>query len=86
LRPRSRVHGGNEVLCNPPGRGLGPRPTTTTLSSSADAYLWIGNPGRSGGKCHRGDATNGRFFLNYALGLVSRANEKLGPGYPSRPY
>ena len=26
LRPRDIVHQGNEVLCNPPGRGLGPLP------------------------------------------------------------
>jgi endoglucanase len=86
LRPRSRVHGGNEVLCNPPGRGLGIRPTTKTTSPAADAFTWIGNAGLSGGKCHHGDVGNGRFFLKYALGLVKRANEQYGPHTRSLPY
>ena len=30
LRPRDIVHAGLEVLCNPPGRGLGPLPTANT--------------------------------------------------------
>ena len=30
LRPPDIVQQGNEVLCNPPGRGLGPRPTAAT--------------------------------------------------------
>lgn len=56
LRPRNRVRDGNEVLCNPSGRGLGPRPTTKTTSNVADGFLWIGDPGLSGGRCHAGDA------------------------------
>jgi len=86
LRPRSRVRSGNEVLCNPPGRGLGIRPTTDTQQSLADGFLWIGDAGLSGGKCHRGDVGNGRFFLKYALGLVSRASEQYGPHTRRNPY
>ena len=33
------------VWCNPPGRGLGPRPTTRTSNPLVDAYLWINRPG-----------------------------------------
>jgi endoglucanase len=33
------------VWCNPPGRGLGPRPTTRTSHPLVDAYLWINRPG-----------------------------------------
>ena len=73
LVPHSRVHDGNEVLCNPPGRGLGARPTTSTSSPLADAYLWIGNPGRSSGPCHAGDPPNGTWWPRYALGLAKRA-------------
>jgi endoglucanase len=73
LRPRSRVRDGNEVLCNPPGRALGPPPTTQTGDPLADAFLWIGNPGRSGGSCHPGDPPNGTWFPQYALGLAERA-------------
>nr|WP_203950241.1 glycoside hydrolase family 6 protein [Microbispora rosea] len=40
--------------CNPPGRGVGLRPTTDTGSELADAFLWIRNPGLSSGRCRRG--------------------------------
>lgn len=73
LRPRSRVKDGNEVLCNPAGRGLGVAPTTNTMSPLTDAYMWIGNPGRSGGDCGRGDPPSGTWWPAYALGLASRA-------------
>ena len=33
------------VWCNPPNRGLGPPPTTSTSNAMADAYLWINRPG-----------------------------------------
>jgi endoglucanase len=33
------------VWCNPPGRGLGPPPTTRTSHPLVDAYLWINRPG-----------------------------------------
>jgi endoglucanase len=42
--------------CNPPGRGLGLRPTATTGQPLADAYLWIKTPGQSEGQCNRGIA------------------------------
>ncbi|HEX4805682.1 MAG TPA: glycoside hydrolase family 6 protein [Conexibacter sp.] len=73
LVPSSRVRYGNEVLCNPPGRALGTPPTTRTGSPLADAYMWIGNPGRSSGPCHPGDPPNGSWFPRYALGLAERA-------------
>jgi len=73
LRPSSRVRYGNEVLCNPSGRALGTPPTTRTASPLADAYMWIGNPGRSSGPCHPGDPPNGAWFPSYALGLAERA-------------
>ena len=40
--------------CNPPGRGLGLAPTTTTGNPLVDAYLWIKVPGESDGQCNRG--------------------------------
>ncbi|HEX6331368.1 MAG TPA: glycoside hydrolase family 6 protein, partial [Actinomycetota bacterium] len=33
--------------CNPPGRGLGPRPTLDTGNPLVDAYLWVKTPGES---------------------------------------
>jgi endoglucanase len=74
LVPYDRVHMGNEVLCNPPGRGLGPKPTWKTGFARADAFAWIGNPGRSGGQCVPGAPPTGAFWLHYALGLVAHAD------------
>jgi endoglucanase len=73
LVPRDRVHQGNEVLCNPTGRGLGPKPTTNTGYPGVDAFVWIGNPGRSGGACGNGAPSTGVFWTQYALSLVRNA-------------
>lgn len=62
----------NEQRCNPPGRALGPEPTVRTASAFADAYVWIGDPGRSGGTCH-GGTPSGTWWAEYALGLARRA-------------
>ncbi|MET8986095.1 glycoside hydrolase family 6 protein [Nonomuraea wenchangensis] len=43
-----------QTWCNPPGRGVGDRPTTETGEELADAYLWIARPGTSSGRCRRG--------------------------------
>jgi endoglucanase len=40
--------------CNPPGRGLGVAPTTSTGNPLVDAFLWIKVPGESDGQCTRG--------------------------------
>jgi endoglucanase len=79
--PRSQ---GIEDLCNPPGRGLGPRPTTNTGFALGDAFLWTSPPGNSSG-CGGGPSA-GKFWAARGVGLAERANGKLGPGYPSRPY
>ncbi|MFI7383836.1 glycoside hydrolase family 6 protein [Streptomyces sp. NPDC049813] len=42
--------------CNPPGRGLGARPTLRTGDPLQDARLWIKTPGESDGLCLRGTA------------------------------
>ncbi len=76
---------GVEDNCNPPGRGLGLQPTTDTGVANVDAYLWTHIPGNSGGSCNGGPPP-GTFFPAYAIGMASRANGKLGPGSPSKPY
>jgi endoglucanase len=58
--------------CNPPGRGLGDRPTTTTYNPTVDALLWIKVPGESDGTCRHGPAA-GTWWPMYALGLARRA-------------
>jgi endoglucanase len=74
LVPRSRVLYGNEILCNPPGRGLGPLPTFNTGYRNVDAFAWIAYPGRSGGLCRAGAPSTGVFWPKLALELVRNAD------------
>ncbi len=74
LVPPDRVHQGNEVLCNPPGRGLGPLPTFNTGYRYVDAFAWIANPGKSGGQCRTGAPPTGFFWPQLALELVRNAD------------
>ncbi|MDQ6817362.1 MAG: glycoside hydrolase family 6 protein [Actinomycetota bacterium] len=73
LRPPDAQLQGNEVLCNPPGRGLGPRPTAYTGIPNVDAFAWTSNPGESGGACAPGAPPAGNFWPGYALMLVRNA-------------
>lgn len=65
--------GGSLGWCNPQGRALGDRPTTTTASAAADAYLWIKMVGQSDGECGRGEPAAGTWWPEYAIGLAQRA-------------
>jgi hypothetical protein len=76
---------GIEDLCNPPGRALGPRPTTSTGFELADAWMWTSPPGNSGGSCE-GGPPSGTFWAAGAIALAARANGRLGPNLPSRRY
>ncbi len=78
------VHQGIEDLCNAPGRGLGPAPTTNTGFSEVDAYLWVTEPGESAG-CG-GGPPSGIFWPARAVGMAARAQAKLGPGSAADPY
>jgi endoglucanase len=83
LRPRDRVHHGNEILCGPKGRGLGPTPTSDTGYAFTDAFAWIALPGKSGGSCGPGVKAPpvGAFWPANAIGLVLHANFGVtGPG------
>jgi hypothetical protein len=84
LLTRNRGADGNEDLCNPPGRGLGPTDTTVTGYRYADAWMWTHPPGNSSG-CG-GGPPGGVFWPARAEGEAQRANRQLGPGFPSRPY
>ena len=75
---------GVENLCNPPGRALGPKPTTNTGFADVDAFMWTHVPGNSSG-CGAGPPAS-VFWVKRAIGLAARANQRLGPGYRSRPY
>ncbi len=74
LRPRHPAKQGNEVLCDPPGRGLGPLPTANTGYRNVDAFAWIANPGVSGGQCQPGAPPSGVFWPELALQLVRHEN------------
>lgn len=62
-----------EAWCNPPGRGLGVKPTTTTNQSLVDAYLWVKTPGESDGAC-KGAPAAGQWYEAYAQELIRNAN------------
>jgi endoglucanase len=76
--------------CNPPGRGLGARPTAATGHALVDAYLWVKTPGESDGQCTRGtagptdpewnqvDPAAGDWFPDQALQLAQDASPPLG--------
>ncbi len=74
LVPRDRVRYGNEILCNPPGRGLGPKPTFNTGYRYVDAFAWIANPGKSGGPCRPGAPPTGVFWPQLAVELARNAD------------
>ena len=83
-----------QTWCNPPGRGLGVRPTADTGVPLLDAFLWIKVPGESDGSCTRGtagpadpeygavDPAAGAWWPAQALSLVEHASPALtfGPG------
>lgn len=81
LVPRSRVRHGNSFRCNAPGRGLGPRPTALVPPRyrNLDGFFWIGNPGRSAGRCvrHGTPPPAGEFWVDYAVSLVRNADFRI---------
>ncbi|MFC5029097.1 glycoside hydrolase family 6 protein [Streptomyces sp. DSM 41987] len=78
-----------QTWCNPPGRGLGTRPTSNTGVPLLDAFLWIKVPGESDGSCTRGtsgttdpeygitDPAAGVWWADQAHGLAERARPAL---------
>lgn len=85
------VYPSPEDWCNPPDRGLGLRPDTTTGVPLVDAYLWIKVPGESDGKCYRGtpgpldpargieDPAAGQWFPQQTHELIALADPPLAP-------
>lgn len=81
----------HEDWCNPPGRGTGALPDTSTGNPLVDAYLWVKVPGESDGKCYRGtagptdpargmeDPAAGQWFVEQARELISLGNPALTP-------
>jgi endoglucanase len=54
----------NGSWCNPPGRGVGVRPTTKTGVPLIDAYVWAKIPGESDGSC---DIQGGARAWDYSI-------------------
>ncbi|HEV7774318.1 MAG TPA: glycoside hydrolase family 6 protein [Conexibacter sp.] len=81
LIPKSRVRHGNSFRCNAPGRGLGPKPTSAVPAQyrNLDGLFWIGNPGRSAGRCANSASAppTGAFWLDYALELIRNADFRI---------
>lgn len=77
--------GDPEDWCNPPGRGLGLRPTLDTGDPLVAGFLWIKVPGESDGQCYRGlggpldpergmaDPAAGQWFVEQARELIELA-------------
>jgi hypothetical protein len=91
LLNHDKVARGVEVLCNPPGRGLGAQPTTAPVLPSRyaryplDAFLWTYTPGFSVGSCNGGPA-NGQYWTALGVSLGKHANTQIGPGFKSQPW
>ena len=88
--PPAGVYSDPQDWCNPPGRGLGDRPTLLTGVPLVDALLWVKTPGESDGTCTRGaapgsvdpewgivDPPAGQWFPEQALELASLAEPAL---------
>ena len=81
LVPADRAKNGNEVLCNPSGRGTGPLSWSTGYEY-VDGFLWFNDPGNSDGTCGVGDPPIAKFWPAYAVGLVERGTNRVtGPHY-----
>jgi endoglucanase len=60
--------GSGSSWCDPPGRALGPVPTSNTRSPSVDALLWVKPPGEADGCL----AAPGTFLPEYAYQLLMK--------------
>jgi endoglucanase len=82
--------GDPQTWCNPPGRGVGARPTAHTGVALVDAYLFVKTVGESDGQCNRGiaggtvdpeygivDPAAGAWWPAQAHGLAANANPAL---------
>ena len=87
--PADHPAGDPQEWCNPPGRGLGARPSWSTGNALNDAFLWVKVPGESDGQCYRwttgptdpvrgsADPAAGRWFGDLALELARNATPPL---------
>jgi hypothetical protein len=98
LLNRHPVTQGIEQLCNPPHRGLGPKPGGSDgrsyglYSPHLDGFVWVTTPGEStNSTCpgRRGHwAASGIFDEGIAIDFAAHANDRIGrsPPYKSSPW
>lgn len=98
LLSRHPVTEGIEQLCNPPHRGLGPKPGASDGSSYGmyspylDGFVWVTTPGESASPTCPGRpghwAASGIFDESIGLDYATHANDRIGPlsRYGSRPW
>lgn len=55
----------NGSWCNPPERGLGVHPTSSTGIALLDAYLWVKTPGQSDGTCDSAGGVRAWDYIAY---------------------
>lgn len=89
---------GIEQLCNPPHRGLGPKPRASNgasygmYSKYLDGFVWVTTPGESSAPSCPGRpgrwAPAGIFDEGIAIDFAVHANDRIGPSprYKSRPW
>lgn len=96
LKPPHPITQGNEVLCNPVGRGLGPLSVSGGVAQptgypNADGFLWFTNPGGSGGQCTgwgsmAGAPPTATYWPAYAVMLAQNWVDHVnGPSVPWTP-
>ncbi|MFD7975086.1 glycoside hydrolase family 6 protein [Streptomyces sp. NPDC059071] len=90
-QPAAGTYADPETWCNPPGRGMGPRPTADTGLPLVDAYLYVKTIGDSDGSCTRGtpgpvdpvygvvDPPAGAWWPDFAHALARNAEPALLP-------
>jgi len=66
-------NGSDGTWCNPSGRAIGARPTSSTGNALIDGFLWLKVPGESDGACNGGPSA-GTWWPSYALALVQNAH------------
>jgi endoglucanase len=88
--PAGKYAGDPQTWCNPPGRGMGDRPTANTGVPLVDAYLYVKTIGESDGQCNRSipggtidpeygivDPAAGAWWPDLAHTLAANANPSL---------
>lgn len=83
---------GIEHLCNPPHRGLGPKPVASDgrsyglYSPHLDGFVWVTTPGESTNSTCPGQpgdwAPSGIFDESIAIDFAAHANDRIGPSPP----